>query len=252
MIALSGLALAQTIRTPPTLSTTVFPTLAMALPTRTVTGCPLATQTPVGAPSEKNEKCGAGPPPQELLDRIAELPKNLTALAKNGSANTQQLPPVIQIPTFINVVSTNASQNRYNDSFYLAQLATLNDKYNGTNFQFNLAGFQRIVNDTLAIGAKERTQNAMKRKYHNGTYTSLNLYFLSDWQPTEFNGQKLPPNNYMYGSCSFPKVIRPDVVKLDGCILQQDTLPGNTRKLEASFGYTAVHEIGHWLGLMHP
>jgi hypothetical protein len=179
------------------------------------------------------------------MDRIAQL-------SKNASAQAQQLLPIIQIPTFINVISTNASQNRYEDSFYLAQLATLNDKYNTTNFQFDLAGFRRIVNDTFAVGQKEVTQNAMKRMYHNGSYTSLNLYFLSDWKPTEFNGQKLPANNTMYGSCSFPSAITPDIVKLDGCILLQDTLPGNTRRPEASFGYTTVHEIGHWLGLLHP
>jgi hypothetical protein len=179
------------------------------------------------------------------MDRIALLPKN-------SSAKAQQLLPIIQIPTYINVISTEANEFRYNDSFFLAQLATLNDQYNRTNFQFDLAGFQRIKDNDFAVLQNDSIEATMKRKFHNGSYSSLNLYFLSDWKPVEFNGKPLPEDNYMYGSCSFPKVVTPDNLKLDGCILQQDTLPGNKRKPEASFGYTAVHEIGHWLGLLHP
>jgi hypothetical protein len=239
LLVLSGVAMAQ-IPLPPN-----FITVAGLLPTKTLTNCPLATETPVTPPTEKMEKCGAGTPPKELVTKISQL--------KNSTAKTDQIPPVIQIPTYINVISTNASQFRYNDTFYLNQLAVLNDSYNTTNFQFDLAGFRRIVNDTFAVGKTEAIQNLMKRKYRNGTYNALNLYYLSDWQPIEFNGKPLPPDNYMYGSCSFPQLITSrDTVKLDGCILQQDSLPGNKVKLDASFGFTTVHEVGHWFGLLHP
>jgi hypothetical protein len=103
----------------------------------------------------------------------------------------------------------------------LTQLATLNDRYATTNFQFNLAGFRSIVNDTLAVGQREAIQNEMKRMYSQGTYSSLNLYYLSDWRPTEFNERPLSPGTYMYGSCTFPtRVVTPQVLKMDGCILQ--------------------------------
>jgi hypothetical protein len=85
-----------------------------------------------------------------------------------------------------------------------------------------------------------------------GGYNALNLYYMSDWKPKEFNGQKLG-NNTLLGSCSFPTdILTPDVIRLDGCIMQQKTLPGNTVNPETNFGLTTVHEVGHWLGLEHP
>jgi hypothetical protein len=119
-------------------------------------------------------------------------------------------------------------RHRYDLLLFIRQLATLNDRYSTTNFQFDLAGFERIVNSTFAIGETEAIQNTMKRLYHKGTYTSLNLYFLSDWVPIELNGLPLV-NMTLLGSCTFLKEINTvDDVKLDGCIMQQDSVPGNT------------------------
>jgi hypothetical protein len=263
LLALSGFAFAQVVPLPPD-----FWHLAGILPTSTVTGCPVAGETPVTTPIEKSVKqCGARAPPPGLLDFISKLPN------KTSSAGAKEVEPPILIPTYFNIVSTKASQFRYSyllpslgllmistdtwfrydDIFYINQLAVLNDRYNTTNFQFDLAGFRRIVNDTLAVGKTEAIQDEMKRKYNQGTYSSLNLYYLSDWKPTEFNGEPLGTNTYMFGACTFPtNETDAETIAIDGCIMQQDSLPGNTVKLSANGGLTTVHEIGHWLGLLHP
>ncbi len=39
---------------------------------------------------------------------------------------------------------------------------------------------------------------------------------------------------------------------LDGVVVRFSTFPGGTNVQYYDMGYTAVHEIGHWLGLLHP
>lgn len=40
-----------------------------------------------------------------------------------------------------------------------------------------------------------------------------------------------------------------DALAMDGCIVGSFSLPGN--KPPFNQGLTAVHEVGHWLGLLH-
>jgi hypothetical protein len=79
------------------------------------------------------------------------------------------------------------------------------------------------------------------------------MYYLSDWRPLEFNFEPLENGQTLLGLCSFPEEpLTPDLIRLDGCIMQQDTLPGNTVHADTPLGLTTVHEVGHWLGLDHP
>ena len=58
-----------------------------------------------------------------------------------------------------------------------------------------------------------------------------------------------------WGSCSLPKQ---DIImslnstdfREDGCNIHADTLPGGPFA-NVNLGFTAVHEAGHWLGLLH-
>jgi hypothetical protein len=87
----------------------------------------------------------------------------------------------------------------------------------------------------------------MKGPLRKGTYADLNLYFLSDFDPLEFR----VPNGTTYGVCRYPELgPTPAGFTLDGCIIRQDAMNGTSRN-EAKFGYTVVHEVGHWLGLIH-
>jgi hypothetical protein len=157
--------------------------LPVPAPTPVVLNCPTAAPTPIGRKS-----CGSSHPPQALLDRIPSY-------ANRSAASSRQIPPVISIDTWFHVISTNASQNTYDDSFYFTQLQVMNDRYSNTNFQFNLVGFERDVNDTLAVSATDADVAEVKRKYHKGSYSTLNLYFLSDWRT---NGKE------NYGRCTYP------------------------------------------------
>ena len=84
----------------------------------------------------------------------------------------------------------------------------------------------------------------MKRSLRKGTYSSLNLYFMSDVKD-EYGMTGL------LGQCHFPHAdATASIFTLDGCVILSDTLPGGNRT-NYNHGFTAVHEIGHWFGLFH-
>jgi len=65
----------------------------------------------------------------------------------------------------------------------------------------------------------------MKRVLRQGGYDSLNVYFLSDWNPTYYGGF-----NRTFVVCQYPLDSTNKLTELaktkDGCIMQQYTMPG--------------------------
>ncbi len=57
------------------------------------------------------------------------------------------------------------------------------------------------------------------------------------------------PGNGILGWATFPADLQGDPVK-DGVVILHSTLPGGTQ-VPYNLGCTAIHEIGHWLGLYH-
>lgn len=52
------------------------------------------------------------------------------------------------------------------------------------------------------------------------------------------------------GNRSFPDFLSTNVLNLDGVVIDPGTLPNGTIRAY-DLGITLVHEIGHWLGLLH-
>jgi hypothetical protein len=93
------------------------------------------------------------------------------------------------------------------------------------------------------MGSREDRQ--MRRSLHRGDAADLNLYLL---RPTDPTGQ-----NVVLGWSSSPWQVDGDV-RLDGVTAHQGTLPGGslpTNDRSYDRGDTVVHEVGHWLGLLH-
>ena len=142
-------------------------------------------------------------------------------------AKRQQGPVNIQVPTYIHIVSSTNKQNDIAEAVLFRQLAALNEGFNTTGFQFNLAGSTRTVNDTWAFGRTVEIQQEMKGTLRKGGYDTLNLYFLSDWSPSYRDG-------LTYGECFYPVPSpTPDVFARDGCIIQQLAMPGSLTNPDA-------------------
>lgn len=120
----------------------------------------------------------------------------------------------------------------------------LNTAYNGTGFQFAMAGTTRTFNPQWAnagIGSSEA--DTMFRKLRQGGYDALNFYVV------------YPPGGLL-GYATFPldRQTPASMRRLDGVVLHYMSLPSRPGQEEPwayARGQTAVHEAGHWFGLYH-
>lgn len=149
----------------------------------------------------------------------------------------------ITVDLYMHIVTKATDANTVTPGMASAQFNTLNQAYAPYGVQFVLRNTSTTINDAWAVGATDADDTAMKTALRQGTYAALNLYFQSD------------AANGVLGRCSLPANIgssgaKPAAYVKDGCNIAAQTMPGGT-----IYGYnqgkTAVHETGHWLGLLH-
>ena len=117
----------------------------------------------------------------------------------------------------------------------------MNQAYASSNIQFTLRSTDFTVNARwAAAGQDTAAESEMKEALHKGTYSDLNLYFLSNL------------GDGLLGFCYFPldNPTAEDVL-LDGCVILAGTVPGANEVPNYDLGLSAVHETGHWFGLFH-
>jgi hypothetical protein len=151
------------------------------------------------------------------------------------------------VPTYVHVISKGprAADGNVSDSRIRAQMDVLNQTFNGmrggadTNFTFDLRAITRTTNAAwyaMAPGTGE--ERAAKRALHRGGPDALNMYL------TEGGG--------FLGWAYFPKDVAGSTGReyLDGVVVASGSLPrGDIANY--NLGFTATHEVGHWLGLYH-
>lgn len=139
-------------------------------------------------------------------------------------------------------VSSNRTTTYRCSADRVVQMEVLNDRFVGSGFTFKTVSVDYTVNDTWAFcGAFEQCEYDYKGALRQGTYADLNLYYLSDLY-----------NNFgVLGFALFPETeLDEATLSRDGVVNLAGTLPGG-EMAEYDEGITAVHEVGHWLGLFH-
>lgn len=158
-----------------------------------------------------------------------------------ASTHARAVAPII-VNTAFHVVTKAASAGTITPAMVTAQINALNTAYNPYNVQFVLVNTTYTANDAWAVG-EGADGDAMKAALRHGTYSTLNIYFQTDLYGS------------ILGTCTLPTDIgpgtpAPSVYVSDGCNVQANTMPAGLVQ-GYNLGKTAVHETGHWMGLLH-
>lgn len=184
----------------------------------------------------------AAPPP-----RIARvLQKRLEEVRK--AFPTQRSPGSVTVDVYFHILhSTDSSRTGdVPDQVIREQIRILNNAFAGnagygapTPFRFRLRDIDRTPNDAWfnMVYREDPTteEREAKTEKNKGDVSTLNIYTVRLRQP--------PP----YGWARFPLELPK---KVDGIVVGYKTLPGGGL-YNYDEGDTAVHEVGHWLGLYH-
>ncbi|MBP2705234.1 zinc metalloprotease [Microbispora sp. RL4-1S] len=166
--------------------------------------------------------------PSEPHDRPADRPDGQASAAER-----------IVVRVWVHIIKDGALG--LPDTAVPRQISTLNAAYGGryggvdTKVTFSLAGVTH-TNNRSWFRDPLGNESAMKTKLHVGGPETLNLYIAQ-------------LGELVLGYATYPNWYREQPL-LDGVVIDWRSVPGGPLR---SFGrgFTAVHEIGHWLGLLH-
>ena len=157
----------------------------------------------------------------------------------------------VSINVYFHVISASGGAGDITDAMVQNQMDVLNQAFSGapsmdcnsvtqsgidTPFRFKLKETTRTVNDAwYSAGPDSPAEKAMKRALRKGGKSDLNFY-------TNGGGGLL-------GWATFPNWYEGSP-KDDGVVVWWESLPNGSANAYDE-GDTAVHEVGHWLGLYH-
>jgi hypothetical protein len=177
--------------------------------------------------------CGTRHPSSEEKKAVAEVMKKWRGIAADQADGVGGFQ---QVDTWVHIIRDgdrgNLGQGNINQ-----MLQHLNDSFGGTGFSFTLRGTTNT--DSASWYWADENSNAqleMKQALRKGGASTLNLYV------KEFR--------YNLGGYATLPYSGSDKNENDGVVISSITLPGSSA-VGNNEGDTAVHEVGHWLGLEH-
>lgn len=154
-------------------------------------------------------------------------------LASAGIAHRKR---AIEIPIAFHVLHRPNGQWNVTDEQIDAQMDVLNDAFAGTGFSFALDRVARHARNKFAKKClSRRVEKKFKERYAVDPATTLNVY---SCQPRGILGYAYLPSDH------------PEDNFLHGVVVRYSSLPGGDGA-PYDLGDTLVHEIGHYLGLLH-
>jgi pregnancy-associated plasma protein-A len=156
----------------------------------------------------------------------------------------QSIASPVSITVNFHVIRSAAGSGDVSDTRLNSQISTLNSAYSGRGFTFVRGTTSRVNNGTwytMAPGSSAEQQ--AKYNYNTGDNGNANdsRYVL--------NFYTAAPGGGLLGWATFPWN-RSGNPRMDGVVILHSSVNGGTAT-PYHLGDTAVHEVGHWLGLYH-
>ncbi|MCJ1461078.1 hypothetical protein MMC28_011460 [Mycoblastus sanguinarius] len=196
--------------------------------------------------------CGTAPPDETLRQAHANL------RAKQGMQTRASSSPIV-VQTYMHLVTTSDQAHNYpfniRNILFSQQSTVLNISYRPANISFRLAGSSYTIRNDWATDANS---TLMKQTLRQGGYSALNIYFQTNLSsaPYTYNAAST-----LLGYCTLPTTITygnppteyPTIdYATDGCNVLAGSMTGSPTPVYGySLGKTAVHEVGHWFGMLH-
>ncbi len=158
--------------------------------------------------------------------------------------SVQSISSPVSITVNFHVIRSGTGAGDVSDTRLNQQITTLNSAYSGRGFTFVRGTTSRVNNSTWYTMQPGTTaeQNA-KYNYNTGDNGNANdsRYVL--------NFYTAAPGGGLLGWATFPWN-RASNPRMDGVVILNSSINGGTAT-NYNLGDTAVHEVGHWLGLYH-
>ena len=173
--------------------------------------------------------CGNHPTSIEVAAMESEFNARMAVAAHHPGARAT-------IPVYFHVISDDAGSGDITETQITQQLAVLNTAFTGTGFDFSRAGVTRTRKSAWHLMAMDSAaESEAKSALRQGGARTLNVYVVNAVS--------------VLGWATFPWWYAGDP-QSDGIVVDRATFPGG-HATGFNSGKTAIHDVGHWLGLYH-
>jgi len=144
----------------------------------------------------------------------------------------------------------NGSEGNVSDAQLNQQIVVLNRTYAGQDYNGNPVSGAKNTGYTFVRGTTDRTNSRTWFKMTPGSKAERDAKnaLAVNWT-SSLNLYTAKPGQNLLGWSTFPQDLAANG-KMDGVVIHYASLPGGTLS-PYNLGGTAVHEIGHWVGLYH-
>lgn len=193
----------------------------------------------VRGPEGPFQRCDTFTPPREVADRVRNQNRDFENM--DNVRLFLESSPQVSVPVFFHIITSQAGEGNITDDDVQKQIAALNVAFKSHGFVFALSGITRTSNDVWYRMRSQMPEEAeAKSALARDTSKNLNLY---SCRPRNRTGSAL------LGFATFPWDLAANKSR-DGVVIDWTSMPEKS-KSDFNKGDTAIHEVGHWLGLYH-